>query len=620
VTGITVPPPGVSVALRVETQHRDPDPPEGSTALPRMVHGFERIPVWQETRWIPNRSTEPRTGVTATFRHTFAEMVVSGTETISTPTDYFRYDLTISEAGPAGAETPVSKRPSRSASRRLSADHAFLMEEQWVARLPEVAETAPGAAPDELIVYYTDMIPFQKASLDPAGRLPRKDIPSYVGEELLPRMVEAFRVQTDDWGFPWHDAWTGHRGGADAERLSVALSDGRTWFHGRARLRADSSVTLRVTGGRNARYDTLTDGLMSAFHHELFHNLQRNINQSYGKNRDLDGAQEAWEFFTEGTAVLASSVGQEDAEVSSRTRTYTSRVNRFLGDGYPGGSDLNRSYAAMVPHRAAIYWRFLYEQCGRTEDGHLDPAAGMGVIRSALSILYSGEVVDHTVSQDLVGALPEIVDRALDESSCPFDSHTESLTGFARAVYALRLEASGRAAQTIRPEERFRDPHGVYGRPPVDVMGHPEPGHQHVGEIPNSFGIDFVEVNLEPTADGRPLTLEVRPTPGAEAAFDVEVLELTHPTEDSVPKTGTGAAAVLGKPLDFESDEELKSTVAQPFRCPLQARKRTDVGGRVFYRMPNVDASETDRLGLIITRIDANECLDPMGAYEIIVW
>ena len=43
VTGITVPPPGVTVVLKVETQHGDPDLGGGAD---------NRILVWRESRWI----------------------------------------------------------------------------------------------------------------------------------------------------------------------------------------------------------------------------------------------------------------------------------------------------------------------------------------------------------------------------------------------------------------------------------------------------------------------------------------------------------------------------------------------------------------------------------------
>lgn len=625
VTGIAVPPPGVTLTLHVETQRGDPDPPEGFTGLPLTTQGVKRIPVWRESRWIPNPSAAARVGVTAVFRHTFEETVVSGTETISTPTDYFRYEVTISEGRRADAGPMIPGRASRFASRRVSEDHAFLMEEQWIARLPQVAETSPGAAPDELIVTYTDMVPYQKSIRDPAGRLPREEVPGYVGGELVPRMVEAFRVQTDDWGFPWHDAWTSHRRGPDRERLSVALSDGQTWFHGRAPYRADSKMSINVTGGENAHYDTLTEGLMSAFHHELFHNLQRNINQAYGGRGNIDGAEDAWEFFTEGTAVVASSAGQPGAEFAAGTRAYASRANSFLGRGYALNSDLNRSYESMVPYRAGFYWRFLYEQCGRDEDGGLDPAAGMAVIRRALMILYSGEVVDIGASTDLVQGLPGVMDRALSESACPFETYAESVTAFTRAIYMLQLEDGRCAAPGVSEDCGFYDPHNVYHEPPVSKVVYAEGGLEHNDEIPNSFGVDFVELILDPTVDGKPLTVEVRPTPGATAAFAVEVWELSHPGED--PATAFAAASAAAPAAEIArqawklraSETEQTSKPNPPQQVRPRARRAATLDGTLSYATPAVNTAETNRLGLVITRLDANERLDPVGSYTIVM-
>jgi hypothetical protein len=58
--------------------------------------------------------------------------------------------------------------------------------------------------------------------------------------------------------------------------------------------KGNAGISIRVAGGPNAWYDTLTDGIINTFYHELFHNLQRNINQMNGRNGDEDGAEDAW--------------------------------------------------------------------------------------------------------------------------------------------------------------------------------------------------------------------------------------------------------------------------------------------------------------------------------------
>ena len=411
---------GVTVTLEVTTQHTNPDTDPG-----------EGIPVWRESQAITNTSVLTQTGVTAVFTHEFTETVRSGAGTIATPTDYFQYDVSVIH----------SCQSASNPQHVFSEEFALLMENQWVVPLPDVQEGSEGAAPDELVVFYCDMFPFQKSIRDKATWLPRHDVPKLVRDELIPRMVEAFHVQTDVWGFPWHQAWTSYRLGEDAERLSVALSDGRTWFHGRAPARGHSGISINSKGGDNASYETLADGIVSAFHHELFHNLQRNINLNDGGSGDASGEHDAWLFFTEGTAVLASSAGQPAAEFAqiAAGRAYMSYANEFLaGGGYRG--NLNKSYRKLSPYRSGIYWRFLYEQCGGMKDGIEDPAGGMQVISRTLTALYSKHIVDISSSNDLIGKVPEIMDAALDGSSCPFQTHAESLVTFSRAIYELLLE------------------------------------------------------------------------------------------------------------------------------------------------------------------------------------
>jgi hypothetical protein len=508
------------------------------------------------------------------------------------PTDYFRYEVAVIDASNPVTDALPTWFGSGSASVSMSRDHAFLMENQWITRLPEVREATDGAAPDELIVYYLDMVPFQKSRRHPDTWLAREDVIHYVGTDLVPRMVEAFRVQSDEWGFTWHEAWTSYRLGEDAERLSVALSDGRTWYHGRAPFRGHSGISIRVSGGDNAAYETLTDGLMSSFHHELFHNHQRNINQNSGGDGVIDGAEKAWRFFTEGTAVLSSSVGQPDVQFGWKARAYMGNANGFMG--YGGlFADLNRSYERMSPYHAAIYWRFLYEQCGLTEDGSLEPEAGMAVIRRALTILYSGDVVDISASTDLVGALPQIVDRVLLSSSCSLDTHAESLAAFTRALYALRLE-DGRCEAPGSPAGcGFYDPYDLYFGPAISTVSHAGTDGQHAGEIPSSFGVDFVDLILDPAADGHPLTIELQGAPGAAAEFAVQVWALKdrgHGPEPQPVPTPTASPEIL--------------ETASP-------------GERVSYAIPAVDTRESNRLGIIITRVDTEERSDPVGAYTI---
>jgi hypothetical protein len=407
-------------------------------------------------------------------------------------------------------------------------------------------------------------------------------------------MVEAVRVETNDWGFPWHDAWTSFRAEADPERLSVALTDERTWFHGMAPSRGHAGISIRVNGGDNAHYDTLTDGLMSVFYHELFHNLQRNVHLRSGTDGDIDGADNTWQFFSEGMAVLASSVGQPNAQFAWEARAYLSDANRFLGGGGFVGA-LNKSYGQMVPYYAALYWRFLYEQCGGMRDGVEDPAAGMQVINRALTALYAGNVVDVNASTDLVGAIPEIMGTALESSSCPFQTYEQSLTSFARAIYALRLDG-GRCAGPGGPAGcGLYDPSGLYNEPPFSTIHYAGVEQEYVGAIKSSFGIDLVDVALDPAADGQPLTIEFYGAPAASAVFHVQLWKLIDPGGSPRP-------------------QRIPDQVAAP-----EVLAAANADGHLIYTIPAVDTTAYNRLGLIITRLDAKEASDPVGEYTIVL-
>ena len=503
VSGINAPAPGVTVTVEIEAQHRNPD--LGGEAGPG-------ISVWRASQWIARTSDVGGTGATARFEHTFRATVSAGSGELVTPTGYFRYSIAVTDA----VHLPTSPLAA------LNGEYAFLMDSQWIAPLPKVRETAPGAAPDELIVHYIDTVPFCRNAYDRATCLPREDLTSFVGAELLPRMIETYRVQSDEWGLAWTPAWVSYRR-ADPERLSVALTDGRTWYHGWAPSRGHSGISINVSGGDNADYDTLADGIVSVFEHELFHNHQRNIHLSLGGDGQVGGAENAWKFFSEGTAALASSVGQPDLHfaTSERVRTYMSYANRFVQWGGGRFQDLIANHDREDPYSAVLYWRFLYEQCGGMGEGIERPAAGMAIVRRALTVLYSGTIVDVATSTDLPGATPEILDRALAGSSCPFQTYRQSLVAFARALYALRLEG-GRCREPGLPAGcGLYDPHDLYRNPYLTTILFTGAAQEHRHEIARGAAMAFVDVLIDPTADGQPLTLELRAPSEAADAFSM---------------------------------------------------------------------------------------------------
>jgi len=582
VADIKVPAAGVTVTLILETQHGDPDLPG---ALP------QRIMVGRETRHIANITGVTQAGVSIVWNREFSERVLLTTRALATPTDYFRWELTVTDAvhGPT--------HPLYTSSR----DYAFLMENQWIVPLPQVAEASPGAAPDELIVYYADMFPFGKAARDSSPWLRRQEIADYIQSELIPAMGEAYRLQTDDWGFPWYAEWTGYRSGQDGERLSVALTDGETWFHGKAPGLGNAAISLNASRS-SAEYNTLTDGLMSTFHHELFHNHQRNLFQHYGGDVGINKANSAWDFITEGTAVLASSVGQPDLQFNKTwgLRAYAANAGRFVGQVGISAGDLNRSYTQLNAYHAAAYWRFLYEQAGGMANGVENPAGGMDVIRRTLVVLAREDVADGSTTADLVERLPGILDKALDGSSSPFRTYGESMRSFARAIYGLRLEG-GRCVEPGVPMGcGFYDPKDLYPSPPVRTIAYTgtavvyaQGDQPYPAGIPSSFGIDLVDVALDPSLDGQSLVIEFYGAAGAEAEFMVQVWYLMGLKDGAQPR-----------PVATQA-------------IPLAARSGADPHGHTSLVISQIDMAKYDRLGLVITRIDSKESLDPSGRYTV---
>jgi hypothetical protein len=563
IDGLAPPPAGITVTLRIETQHRDPDQARGLSA---------RITVWEASTRV---AAEDPAG-SLVLEHQFDGQFLGGNDPLVTPTDYFRYEIAVTD----------EVHPPEAPLWRMAADHAFLMESQWVVQLPAVAESSPGAAPDELVLYACDMFPWRKGIGDADTWLSRQELPAYLENELIPAMVEAFWFQTDVWNFPWHEAWTSYRTGADAERLSVALSDGETWFHGRAPGRGHSGIS--IAGRATADYESLIDALMGRFHHELFHNLQRNINLGYGGDGNVDGVEDAWEFITEGTAVLATSVGQLDVEFSANwtPRNYMSHASDF---------SQNSSYREMSPYRSALYWRFLYESCGGMSQGVEDPAAGMQVIRQVLVALYSGEVVDIRRSAELVEKLPAVMDLALSRSpNCPFHSYRESLDSFAHAVYLLRLSEGRCTAPGLPAGCGLYDPHALYRDPLAGRLSYsgetlvyahgdqPDPAG-----IAGSYGFDFVEVELD--VGGGVLALELSTDRPDGTEFGVQMVKLIESNDGPVVVS------------------------------PPEKLARIATTGQLSIVVPGATPGEFKGLGLIITRIDSREGADPVGAYTLVL-
>lgn len=562
VDNVTVHAPGIHVGLTITTQHKDPDQ-EGKGGT---------IVVWSESKFVPH-TTLTQQGVRVSFSVTFDRFTTLDGMKVLTPTDYFQYQVTI---------TDLNGKLRQSHTER----YAFLMENQWRVPLPRLLETDPGSAPDRLLIYYYDMIPFQADRRDPLTQIPREAVDRYIQTELVPAMVEAVRAQTNDWGFAWYPEWRNFRRDEDPKTLSVALGEYGVWYHGEAPTLGHSMISIRVDGSAG-EYDSLTGGIMSVFHHELFHNQQRNISLHFSGDGNVSGRDEAWKMFSEGTAVLASSVAQPEVqfEQASAMRSYMKRAASYIGvEGIFGGG-LNMSYA-RIPYHTAAYWRFLFEACGGLEN----TAAGMSVVRTVLETLYKGEVVDVHASTNAVESLPAVMDRALSQtSSCPFGSHSESLAEFARAIYMLRVE-DGRCLGIDGTECCLFDPNTLYPIPPVESMDLTDRPSTYIsGNVPSSYGLDFIELDVDASANGKSLSIRLTGSSVSLAEFTVSVA-LVKSTE-----TGEGSLPSLVGWTEPSMDES----------------------GVLILDLDRIDSNEFDRIGLVIVRTDPNEKLDVNGSYTL---
>ena len=206
-----IPEPGMYVQLVVETQHKDPD-------LDRK--DSTRIQVWEETRFIPS-DTRTQQADKVQFNVTFKPLTELSHITIKTPTDYYRCQIVVSDSRGNQFQSYIE-------------DFAFLMENQWRVPLPNMLEATPGAAPNELLVYYYDMVPFQSHVQNPDTQVPRQDVDRYIQTELLPQMVKAIETQSTVWDLPWYKEWSNYRLEEKPKTLSVALGSYQTWVHGSA--------------------------------------------------------------------------------------------------------------------------------------------------------------------------------------------------------------------------------------------------------------------------------------------------------------------------------------------------------------------------------------------------
>jgi hypothetical protein len=184
--------------------------------------------------------------------------------------------------------------------------------------------------------------------------------------------------------------------------------------------------------------------------------------------------------------------------------------------------------------------------------------------------------------------MKKAMDAALARVDGPFGSFEESLVAFAQATYALRLE-NGRAVSARGAGDWgvFADPDQMYIEPPLEAeLAYTGTPASYTGAVPTGYGMDFLEVALDRSVQGQPLTVRFR-AQSATARFHIQIWKL-----------GLG----YGKP---------RIITFQPEIIPENGN------GTYVYVIPQVDCMAYNRLAVIIAHLDANETLDPVENYHI---
>jgi hypothetical protein len=414
-------------------------------------------------------------------------------------------------------------------------------------------------------------------------------VTDFVERQFVPIIHDTWRTQVEEWGFgqPFHSGWDADKAveihvtaqpfalfggtgtysrpmGADG----LPLPDRRIWWL--------SSMSNFES------HDTLEDAYRTTFAHEFFHLMQWNVRLSN------DRPDNYWlNVFVEAQAAVAASVQYPEIELAKhranpRYNEYGRAANRFLTE------HLNGSYRELEAdtvnrYDAVLYWRFLYEQFG-----------GMAVIRNALEEMGRQPRMGNSQGSGIVGGMAAALDRAFARLDGPFQSFEESLIAFARTNYALRLE-NGRCIEIDLAScgGRYQDPNEVYAEPALEavldyggVSAADGSGITYEGSISSSYGMDFVDVRLDPTLKGQPLTIKVHGM-GDTARFNVQIWQL-----------GPGVVKPRAITPQAESVPQNEDSVH-------------------VYLIPKLDTTTVNRLALIITRLDANETADSVGSYQV---
>jgi hypothetical protein len=439
-------------------------------------------------------------------------------------------------------------------------------------------------------IYYATLFPFARGPNDLDNRLSPPAVTDFVERVFASLVAETWHTQFQDWGFgPIERDW-------DPDRtVEIVVTDppfalmGGTgtytvFTYGDGTLYRERRLWWHATNAAFQAYDSLESGYRVLYAHEFFHMVQWNAILSAGCSNG------AWlNVFVEAQGKMAPSVQYPELEMRREhvvlaSSEYGQAAKRYLASGLKPSCQALQA-ATVHKYDAALYWRFLYEQSG-----------DMRVLRTAL------EEMACRYEPDIVDGLPGVMDAALVRAGGPFASFEDSLAGFARANYALRLQ-DGRCTTGAGDgcEGRHYDPDSIYPDPSLAAELHYDGKDQRYdGSVAASYGTDLIEVYLDPSLRGQRVTVTLESTG---ARFALQVWEVNGNQADrEAARLGAKLGDVGGRP---------RALTAQPTN--VQAGR----DGSHRFTISQVDPARCDRLALIITRLDAGEHLDPVGSYRI---
>ena len=496
-------------------------------------------------------------------------------------------------SAPCAFPWTLADLPSDLYRLRVSDVHGASLWENPLPERPDFAaldvwDVGVGSDGGIVRVRYATLFPFARGQHDADRRLAPEEVVEFIAAQFVPIVQETWRTQVEEWGFgaPLHPNWDGDNiVEVFFTAPPFALFDGTgnyTVYHNaQGDAFPERRIWLRSTLNTfQSDYASLVDHFKIVFAHEFFHVMQWNVLLTAGEGTTWRPEHYWQNAFIESQGRFAPSVQYPELELR-RTHLLGGK-SPYVGSGADSylKRQVNVSYRAMEAdleskYDLALYWRFLYESCG-----------GMDVVRAALE-----EMARH-FNPDILNGMRTVMDAALARVEGPFGSYEESLIAFSRANYALRLE-NGRcsAGDPAACGGVYYDPDQMYAKPPLsaelDFVGTPV---TYSGAIPSSYGADFIEVRLDGRIDGQPLAIRFQ-NEGNEARFSVQVWKI-------------GPGMGLGMPYALSPTPEVLSANGD---------------GAFVYAIPRVDRATYGRIALIITRLDANETADPVGAYELML-